>query len=423
MAFKVAYLVNQYPKVSHSFVRREIQALEASGISVLRFSIRSVANELVDEADKQELQKTRFLLGNGAIFLLLSLLQVALSRPIRFFQALSLVWQTGWKSERGMDYQLAYLAEACVLLGWLLKAGVVHLHAHFGTNSATVAMLCHTLGGPPYSFTVHGPEEFDKVQMIALPEKIKRADFVVAISEFGVSQLYRWCPFQEWSKIHLIRCGVDQSFLAQPPVAIPEEPRLVCVGRLCEDKGQLLLVHAAHQLAAAGLNFKLTLVGDGPLRAELETWIRTYGLERQVEITGWASSAEVRQFILDARAMVLPSFAEGLPVVIMEALALGRPVISTTIAGIPELVQPGVSGWLVPPSSIDALTQAMRSALQSPTADLEKMGRMGAERVARQHDVVVEAQKLAKLLQTRNQPLPDKLGDTQQTVFSAPISQ
>jgi colanic acid/amylovoran biosynthesis glycosyltransferase len=397
MALKVAYLVNQYPKVSHSFVRREIQALEAIGVSVSRFSIRSLADELVDDADKQELEKTRFLLGNGVLFLLLNLLRVGFSRPGRFLEALKLVWQMGWASERGIVYHLAYLAEACILLNWLSKAEVVHLHAHFGTNSATVALLCRVLGGPPYSFTVHGPEEFDKVQAIALPEKIKRAAFVVAISAFGRSQLYRWCPFTEWTKIHLVRCGVDQAFLAQPPVPIPEEPRLVCVGRLCEDKGQLLLIHAAQQLAAEGIPFKLTLVGDGSLRSEIESWIATYELEQQVEITGWASSEKVRQCILESRALILPSFAEGLPVVIMEALALGRPVISTTIAGIPELVQPGQSGWLVPPSSIDALTQVMREALQAPVTVLEQMGRAGAERVAYQHNVQTEAEKLADL--------------------------
>jgi colanic acid/amylovoran biosynthesis glycosyltransferase len=405
MTLKVAYLVNQYPKVSHSFVRREIQALEADGISVLRFSIRSLADELVDEADQQELQKTRFLLGNGAVFLLLNLIQVALSRPGRFLKALKLVWQIGWRSERGWVYQLAYLAEACVLLNWLTEANVTHLHAHFGTNSATVAMLCRVLGGPPYSFTVHGPEEFDKVQAIALPEKIKRAAFVVAISAFGKSQLYRWCPFSEWSKIHIVHCGIDQAFLAKAPVPIPMEPHLVCVGRICEDKGQLLLVHAAHQLSSEGLKFKLTFVGDGPLRSELEALITTYGLEDQIQITGWASSTKVQQFLLDAQAMVLPSFAEGLPVVIMEALVLGRPVISTTIAGIPELVEPGISGWLVPPGSVEALTHAMRSALQTPVTELEKMGQAGAKRVAEQHDVVQEARKLAQLFQASEQQL------------------
>lgn len=397
MPAKIAYLVNQYPKVSHSFIRREILALEASGIAVDRYSIRSCAAELVDPADKQELEKTRFVLGNGAVTLLGGLMRVAASRPARFLQALKLSWQIGRRSEQGFLYHLAYLAEACVLLGWFSESGVSHVHAHFGTNPTTVAMLCQVLGGPTYSFTVHGPEEFDKVAAIALPEKIQRAAFVVAISSFGKSQLYRWCSAQQWPKIQVVHCGVDQTFLTQTVTAIPDQPQLVCVGRLCEDKGQLLLVQAAKQLVAEGLKFKLVLVGDGPLRPALEAYIASAGLQDSVEITGWASSTEVRQQLLNSRAMVLPSFAEGLPVVIMEALALGRPVISTTIAGIPELVQTGVTGWLIPPGSIEELVIALRQALQTPITQLEQMGKAGADRVAQQHNVITEANKLMNL--------------------------
>lgn len=421
MPLKVAYLVNQYPKVSHSFIRREILAIEADGIPVLRFSIRSLAAQLVDEADRQELEKTRFILGSGIVGLFSGLLRVATSRPLRFLQALGLTCKIGWRSEQGVLIHLAYLAEACILLGWLSEAEVSHLHAHFGTNPATVAMLCRAIGGPPYSFTVHGPEEFDKVGAIALPEKIQHAAFVVAISAFGKSQLYRWCPLEQWSKIQVVHCGVDRDFLAQPAAAIPETPQLVCVGRLCEDKGQLLLVQAAKQLAAEGLRFKVVLVGDGELRTELETLIAQHNLENYIEITGWASGIEVRRHILASRALVLPSFAEGLPVVIMEALALGRPVISTYVAGIPELVKPGICGWLVPPGSIETLIPVMRSALQLPIEELEKMGCAGAELVSQQHDVMVEASKLAALFRCDRQQLQNQADEMRQGVLHTSV--
>lgn len=396
MSLKVAYLVNQYPKVSHSFIRREILALEAQGLSILRFSIRSCAAELVDEADQQELAKTRFILQVGAIGLLLGLLKTAVQRPVAWLKTLKTALQLGWHSEQGLLKHGAYFAEACVLLQWLTEAGVDHLHAHFGTNSATVAMLCHGLGGPDYSFTVHGPEEFDKVRAIGLPEKIQQAAFVIAISQFGRSQLYRWCAAKAWSKIQVVRCGVDQMFLNAQPPAIPDLPRLVCVGRLCEDKGQLLLVEAVKQLKDQGCPVQLVLVGDGELRPELEARITAAGLTEQITITGWANGEAVRQHVLSARAMVLPSFAEGLPVVIMEALALGRPVISTTIAGIPELVQPDC-GWLVPPSSVEALVTTIQTVIHAPIDQLQEMGRMGALRVAQQHDANREAHQLAKL--------------------------
>jgi glycosyltransferase involved in cell wall biosynthesis len=396
---KVAYLINQYPKVSHSFIRREIAGIEACGIRVERFSLRSCSAELVDEADKLELGQTRVVLGSGMVRLLFGLIRVAVTRPIRLLKALWLAFRLGLSSQ-GVLHHLAYLAESCVLLRWFSDAGVAHVHAHFGTNSTTVAMLCRAIGGPSYSFTVHGPEEFDKVKALALAEKVERAAFAVTISSFGKSQLYRWCSQEQWSKIHVVHCGVDNGFLGQPPIAVPTEPRLVCVGRLCEAKGQLLLLNAVSQLAAEGLRFKLVLVGDGPLRAEIEARIARLGVQDYVEIIGWASNSQVRQHILASRAMVLPSFAEGLPVVVMEALALGRPVISTYIAGNPELIEPGVCGWLVPPGSVEALTQAMRTALQLPVEKLEQMGSIGAQRAAQRHDAAIEAGKLAVLFRS-----------------------
>lgn len=396
---KIAYLVNKYPKVSHSFIRREIAAIEACGISVARFSIRSCESELVDLEDKLEFQKTQVVLNVGILGLLFNLISVAIKKPISWLIGLWLALKIGWVSNQGVVYHLVYLAEACVLLGWLQKSEITHLHAHFGTNSTTVAMLCQTIGGPTYSFTVHGPEEFDRTESLSLTEKINRAAFVVTISSFSRSQLYRWCDRKHWKKIHVIRCGVDSHYLNQNTTVIPSEPNLVSVGRLCEQKGQLLLLEAVKQLAAQGEECKLTLVGDGPLRPEIESLIKQYGLEQQVTITGWASGAEVQKYIINSRALILPSFAEGLPVVIMEAFALKRPVISSYVAGIPELVKPGVNGWLVPSGSVQALCEVMREVLQLPTENLAQMGKAGAASVETMHNVAQEASKLANLFQ------------------------
>ncbi|MEA5571259.1 glycosyltransferase [Calothrix sp. UHCC 0171] len=398
---KIAYLINKYPKVSHSFIRREIAALEKIGLSVARFSIRSCESELVDPKDKLEFQKTQIVLGTGLLGLLVNLFSLAIFKPFSIFRSMRLALKIGWKSDAGVLRHLVYLAEACVLWRWLQREQVTHLHAHFGTNPTTVAMLCNAIGGVSYSFTVHGPEEFDRAENIALTEKINRAKFVVAICSFGRSQLYRWCDYQQWHKIHLVRCGVDEEYFNQPEIFlsdIPADiPNLVCVGRLCEQKGQILLLQAVKRLAEEGLDLVLTLVGDGELRSQIEALICDYGLGEQVKITGWASGTQVQKYITNARALILPSFAEGLPVVLMEAFALHRPVVSTYVAGIPELVQSDVNGWLVPAGSVEELTSAIRQVLQMQPDELNRMGRAGTISVTEKHNVLQEAQKLARL--------------------------
>jgi len=393
---KVAYLINQYPAPSHSFIRREIRALEALGVEVERFSLRELPN-LVDEADIAERKRTRGVLKAGPVALLAALIGSAIRAPLPFCRAISLAVRLGRKSDRGALRHLIYLTEACLLRAWLARSGAQHLHAHFGTNSAMVAMLCRELGGPPYSFTVHGPEEFDRAPRLALGDKVARAAFAVTISHFGRSQLCRWSRYEDWPKLTVVRCGVDDRFLHAAPVPIPAEWRLVCVARLGEQKAHRILIEAIARLRESGMQAELVLVGDGPLRRSLQALVRVRGLEEQVKFAGWLNEQEVQAAIHRSRALVLPSFAEGLPVVLMEALALGRPIISTWVAGIPELVEHGVCGWLVPAASVEDLVTAMRAVMEAPSARLEAMARAGRLRVAQMHDVSVEAGKLASL--------------------------
>ena len=396
---RIAYLVNQYPQVSHSFIRREILALERQGVEVLRIALRGWDVELVDEQDQRERERTRYVLHNSATVLLLAPIRMLLTRPLQLMRALALAWRMGRRAERRLPVHLAYLAEACRIEPWLRETGTQHLHAHFGTNSAEVAMLVHALGGPQWSFTVHGPEEFDKAQLIGLAEKVQHCAFVVAISSFGRSQLYRCVEHRHWPKVQVVGCGLEHAFHATSANCAPATRRLVCVGRLCEQKGQLLLVEAAQRLAGQGAVFELVLAGDGEMRSDIEALVERYKLPARVRITGWISGEQVRDEIRAARALVLPSFAEGLPVVIMEAMALRRPVISTFVAGIPELVQPGKNGWLVPPGDVEALVEAMQACLNAPDIMLARMGEAAQERVLARHNVDTQAAQLAKLFQ------------------------
>jgi colanic acid/amylovoran biosynthesis glycosyltransferase len=393
---KIAYLINEYPKVSHSFIRREIHGLERQGLDVERIALRGWDGALPDEEDQRERERTRYVLRQGPLSLLLPVLAALLRSPLRLLRATCLAAAIAKDTDRSVAYHLVYVAEACRILPWLRSSRAERIHAHFGTNSAEVAMLVHALGGPPYSFTVHGPEEF--MRPIALRQKIERASMVIAISNFGRSQLCLWAPYEQWPKIRIVRCGLEQGFHADADTRLPAAAiRLTCVGRLTEAKGQPLLIEAAARLAARNIDFELVLAGDGPLRAQLESLIDRFGLRNRVRITGWISSAQVRQELLASRAMVLPSFAEGLPVVIMEAMALRRPILTTYVAGIPELVTHGETGWMFPAGSVEDLALAMEQCLRCPDEQITAMGEAGHRRVVRLHSIDEEARKLAGL--------------------------
>lgn len=396
----LAYVLNQYPKTSHSFIRREIRELERQGWQVQRVALRRSAEPLPDHADREEAQRTRYLLGErsaGTAWRLATAALTLLARhPRRLLRAALHAVRLGWRAQRPLAYHLMYLLEACQLARLLRDGGTRHLHAHFGTNAAEVAMLGAMLTGLPYSFTVHGPEEFDHVGGWKLADKMRLAAFVVAVSTHGRSQLYRLLPADEWRKVLLVRCGLDAAYSNAPLQRLPQAPRLVCVGRLCEQKAQLLLLEAAARLRTAGVALQLVLAGDGEMREALRAQIAQRGLHDVVRITGWLSGEEVRAEILAARALVLPSFAEGLPVVLMEAMALGRPVIGTYIAGIPELVAPGRNGWLVPAADLDALTRTLAEACTMPLADMARMGRHGRDDVRQRHNLTREVAQLAR---------------------------
>lgn len=398
--FRIAYFINEYPKVSHSFIRREILALESQGFEIQRIALRGWDTDLVDAEDMRERGRTRYVLAGGLVGLMLAVLSIVVTRPVRFIRALRLAFKMGLRAYRPWPIHLVYLAEACRIVPWLKKFGACHVHAHFGSNSTEVVMLATVLGGPSYSFTVHGTEEFDKPEFLHLDEKVRRAAFVVAVSSFGRSQLYRWANYVDWPKVHVVHCGLEQAFYDVPVVPMPVAQRVVSVGRLSKEKGQLLLLDAMSHLARKDVNFELVLAGDGEMRAELESLIVLHKLQGRVRITGWISSDQVREEILAARALVLPSFAEGLPVVIMEAMALRRPVLATYVGGIPELVRTGEDGWLFPAGDVEALAAVLGKFLATPVEVLERMGEAGHKRVLEQHSAGVEAGKLAQIFRS-----------------------
>jgi glycosyltransferase involved in cell wall biosynthesis len=398
MAMRLAYFVNQYPKVSHTFIRREIRALEALGFEVQRYALRGAEGEaLVEAADLEEHDRTRYILGNGVFDLILGTIALALKRPLGLVRAARMMWHLALRSHRPFVMHLASLAEAAVLTRWTQAQGAQHIHVHFGTNSAEVALLARQWGSAPYSLTLHGSDEWDRPLQWTLREKVQHAAFVVAISSFTRAQLMRWIRLEDQDKLHVVHCGVDNSFLQAPATPVPDNQRFVCVGRLCNEKAQPLLIEAWAILRERGLRPQLVLAGDGELRPRVEALVARHGLADQVTLTGWVDGQRVRDEILASRALVMPSCMEGLPVALLEAMTLQRPVISTFVGGIPELVRPGREGWLVHAGSAEATADAVESCLRTPVQRLTQMGASGHARIVERHRVADCAEQLARL--------------------------
>jgi glycosyltransferase involved in cell wall biosynthesis len=392
---RIAYLTSAYARASDSFIRAEVLALRAEGLEVFTFSINEpAATERVSEEVRAEHARTVYILKQGVVRLAASALMELARSPLRAGATLALALRCGWPGLKGRLWPLAYFLEACFLARQLRALGVEHLHNHIGEGSATVAMLAARLAGIPYSLTIHGPGEFDRPALLALREKVKRSRFSVAISDYGRSQLMRWTDPDDWSRLHVVRCSVP---LPAAPATLDETRRFVCVGRLGPEKGHLVLIEALEQLRGEP-PFEVIVVGDGPMRERIEAAAHSAGVAERLRLLGWRSAEGVSEAIRASRAMLLPSFAEGLPVVLMEAFALGRPAIATRIAGIAELVEPGVSGWLVPAGSSAALAAAMRECLDAPASHLAEMGRAGRERVRERHDPQRELARLRGLM-------------------------
>lgn len=402
---RIAYLTTAYPYVSHTFIRREILGLERLGYDVGRVSIRE-GDAIVDDEDVSEHTKTLHLLGQPKEWLARQALRGALLAKGRVFRGLAAALRLSRASERGVIRHIAYFVEALCLMAHFKEERIGHVHVHFGTNAAAVAMLMKLMGGPSYSMTIHGPDEFDAPIGLSLGWKVRESVFTAAVTHFCDAQLRRWVTAADWNKVHLVGCTVGEEwFQAAEPVA--EDARdMVSVGRFSEQKGQLVLIEAFADAVSRGFSGRLVLVGEGPLRSEIEARVRERGLSERVHITGWADSSLVQRSLLDARILVLSSFAEGLPVVIMEAMALQRPTLCTTIMGIPELVLPGENGWLAVASDSKSLADKMLEADKTPLARLREMG-ANAQKKVRENHSGAEIDKMDRLFRTYVGASPD----------------
>lgn len=394
---KLAYLLNTYPMTSTTFIRREIEAVERTGFEVTRFAVRRWPERLADPDDTREVEKTHYILGKSAFCLVRAFLMVAMLHPRGLAKAAAATLRLSMAAHGNRLRPFAYLVQAAYLLLQTRQAEITHIHAHFSTNSAAVAMLCRLLGGPTYSFTVHGPDELMDPASLSLDLKVRHARSVVAITEYCRARILENIAEDLASRVWIVPCGLDFSvFPSQPPAAATRQ-ELVCVGRLCPAKGQTHIPGAVALLQERFPELRVRLIGDGESRGEIERAIARHGVGDKVQLVGWGSNEQVRDAITQSKALLLPSFHEGLPIVIMEAFALYRPVITTRVAGIPELVDSSC-GWLVEPGNEQDLADAIADAISLQPAQLDRMGAEGRRRVESRHDIDVIAPALLRTL-------------------------
>lgn len=365
----LAYLTSRYPGVSHTFIQREVLALRAEGLEVHTFSVRRQdPSQLLSDLDREEDRRTTSLRPIGPLRLARHHLRALLASPGGYARTLAGTLRGSPGGARRALWQLFYFAQAIVLWDECRRHGLRHIHVHFANPAADVALAATQFGnaagaGWSWSFTMHGPTEFADVRAFRLADKARDAAFVVCISDFARSQLMAVLPEERWDRLEVVHCGVDPSQFRPPADRAARAPgaplRVLCVGRLVPEKGEAVLVDALARLRDAGRAVEATFVGDGPSRAALEARVRALGLADRVTFTGAVGQSEIRGLYARADVFCLPSFAEGVPVVLMEAMAMELPVVTTRITGVPELISDGQDGLLVAPGRADALADAL----------------------------------------------------------------
>ena len=415
---RLAYLLSSFPAISHTFFMNEVIELRKLGFSIDVASINrpTWTPGTLSDPVVEAMQTTFYIKSAQPLQIVFASLKILVTRPLVVFRGLLAVLRLDHSSPRATLYTLFYLAEALILGNWLRLRGHSHLHVHFGGPVATVGMLTSAAWRIPYSITIHGPEEFYHVDRLCLQQKVEKARFVLCISDHCRSQLMRLTRPEQWDKFHVVRLGVDPHIFAPNPDVKGDESvvEMISVGRLVPDKGHLVLLRAFSRLLSRGYKLRLRIIGDGSERRRLKSFMLENKLGDLVTLDGALNHETTRRLLAQADIFVLASFAEGLPVALMEAMAMEISCVSTYVAGIPELIRPEIDGLLVPASSEEALVEALVRLITD--ADLRRsLARSGRQRVLEFYSLDTNVGLLAKVfrgqltkrpLLGRGSPLP-----------------
>jgi len=392
----MAYLVSQYPAANHTFILREILELRRLGFEIHVSSIRAADRpfERLSEDERREQRSTFYVKALGVFGVAGVNLRVFFTHPAVYLRALAYaVRLAGWNARTAV-FNLIYFAEAAVVASWLRRQMLSHVHMHF---TSTVGLFAQRLYPMQTSVTMHGPDEFGDPSGFYLSEKIRAFHLVVAISEFGRKQLMRYSDPGQWEKFRVVRLGVDQGLYAPPTFrGNPAPCEILFVGRLAPVKAAHILIAAVARLVHQGRSVRLRLVGDGPCRGELERGARERGVHEQVVFEGWQNADGVRAMYQQADIFCLPSLAEGIPVVLMEAMAMEIPCVATRVTGVPELIRDQIDGLLVASGNEEELAAALARLVDDSELRL-RLGRSARQRVVQDFDLQRNTRQLAEV--------------------------
>jgi colanic acid/amylovoran biosynthesis glycosyltransferase len=400
---RLAYLVSEYPAISHTFILREVRRLRAMRFEICTASINSTRRPLdqLTAEEREETAATFYIKQAGIIGAFGAHVRALIERPRAYLRGLWFAIGLGGSDLRQLIYAIFYFTEAVMLGVWMERNRMRHLHVHFGNPAATVGLIASRTFGINFSLTVHGPDEFYDVEGQHLSEKIAGAAFVICIGNYARSQLMKLSPSSTWHKFVVVPLGVDTGIFHPHATRRRGAPfQLLCVGRLVPAKGQHTLLAAVERLSRSGHALRLTFVGDGPDRATLEREVRCRGLGTIVRFVGNVNQERIGEYYGAADAFVLASYAEGIPVVLMEAMAMEIPCVATMITGIPELIRDDIDGLLVSPSDDRELARAIEKLIVDQ--DLcRRLGEAGRRRVLEKYDIAKNVALLARVFKAR----------------------
>jgi colanic acid/amylovoran biosynthesis glycosyltransferase len=395
----IAFLISQYPAINHAVILREIRELR-KWFELRTASIRAPDRPFdgLTAEERDEASRTYYIKPQGIVGALSAVLSTLFSRPFSavsgFFYALKLSRLSPGQSVRNLGYFL----EALLLGQWMRRERITHLHSHY---SSTVGLLAKRIFPIDLSISFHGPDEFSDPVGFWLREKVEASAFVRAISHYARSQLMMSCDPLHWGKIEVAYMAVDRNVFS--PCHFRENPapfEILCVGRLAAVKAQRILLLAIGELVRQGRFVLLHVAGGGPDRSSLEQHVDALGLRQNVVFHGFIPQDQLDGLYRRADVFALASFAEGLPGVLMEAMAMQLPCVSTCITGVPELIRDGIDGLLVAPSDASALARAISRLIDDP-ALRRRIGEAGRERVLDKFDLEKNARDLADIFHRR----------------------